>query len=269
MSSALALALAARAGTRLVLTEHVGHVAYAQPALDRIQALAIGSLWTRVGAARPGSRGAQREGALGDGRPRRRGPVVTIANGVDTAAYRPPEPGEREALRAALGWDERPRVLFVGRLVAKKGIDLAIGAAQRAAGAFELVVAGPGRAPEVLPASVRVLGAQPPARVAELYRAADALVLPSHGEGFPIVGAGGDGERDRRSWSSTIRPTSPTSRVRAPAPAACRPSRARSPARCASCSPIPPPALPLASTPASRSRGPRPADAHEALYRSL
>jgi len=187
MSSALALALAARAGTRRVLTEHVGHVAYAQPALDRIQALAIGSL------GRASVRRAQavvvlnekvRSEMAGLGA---RGPVVTIANGVDTAAYRPPEPGEREALRAALGWDERPRVLFVGRLVAKKGIDLAIGAAQRAAGAFELVVAGPGRAPEVLPASVRVLGAQPPARVAELYRAADALVLPSHGEGFPIV----------------------------------------------------------------------------------
>jgi D-inositol-3-phosphate glycosyltransferase len=112
---------------------------------------------------------------------------VTISNGVDTTAYRPPDPGEREALRTALGWDERPRALFVGRLVAKKGIDLAIGAARHADGAFELAIAGPGRPPAGLPDSVSVLGPQPPERVAGLYRAADALVLPSHGEGFPVV----------------------------------------------------------------------------------
>jgi len=187
MSSALAVVLAARAGRRRVLTEHVGHVEYTNPVLDRVQALAIASL------GRAAVRRAQavvvlndkvrdEMRALGPG-----GPVVRIVNGVDADAYRPPRPGERERLRAALGWDERPRALFVGRLVAKKGIDLALAAAAHAAGGFELIVAGPGRPPAALPESVRVIGPQAPARVAELYRAADALVLPSRGEGFPIT----------------------------------------------------------------------------------
>jgi glycosyltransferase involved in cell wall biosynthesis len=34
---------------------------------------------------------------------------------------------------------------------------------------------------------VRWLGAQPRERVAELYRAADAFLLPSAGEGFPLT----------------------------------------------------------------------------------
>src|SRR5205814_5728233 len=78
-----------------------------------------------------------------------------------------------------------PRVLFVGRLVAKKGVDVAVHAARAAGGAFELAVAGPGT---LAPAPhVEALGALPRERVAELYRAADAFLLPSRGEGFPLT----------------------------------------------------------------------------------
>jgi glycosyltransferase involved in cell wall biosynthesis len=186
MSSAVAMAMARRR-PRLarVLTEHVGHVPYDAAVLDRGEAAVIATL---------GRATARAADALVWFNDKVRGELARLApgtrlerieNGVDTDRYRPPEEGERERLRAELGWDERPRVLFVGRLVAKKGLPVALDAA--AAGDFELVVAGPGRLPPDVPQNVTAMGALAPERVAELYRAADAFLLPSRGEGFPLT----------------------------------------------------------------------------------
>lgn len=181
-----ALPYARRLGGRArVLTEHVGHVHYESPVLDAVQRAAFaaaGRLAVRAAGAVVvlNDKVEAEMRALAGGRP-----VLRSLNGIDTDAYRPPGPGERAALRERLGWDDRPRVLFVGRLVAKKGVDVAIATARAAGGEFELVLAGPGDVGA--PAGVRVLGAKPPAEIAELYRAADAFLLPSRGEGFPVT----------------------------------------------------------------------------------
>jgi D-inositol-3-phosphate glycosyltransferase len=191
MSSVLALLWARarhrRGGPALVLTEHVGHVPYESPLLDRVEGMAISSVGRMAVRAADAvvvlnrKVGAEIE-ALGP-----REPVVVLPNGVDTTLFRPPLDGEREALRREFGWDDTPRVLFVGRLVAKKGIDAALAATAAAEGSFRLVVAGPGPLqPQGVP-GVDVLGPIPSERVAELYRAADALLLPSRGEGFPVA----------------------------------------------------------------------------------
>jgi D-inositol-3-phosphate glycosyltransferase len=121
--AALVRASALGAGSPLrVLTEHVGHVPYDSRLLDRSEALAIGTLGRLcartaealvycnddVGALL----GRFAPGAL----------LRRIPNGVDTRVFRPPKPQEKAHLRSELGWDERPRALFVGRLVEKKGV---------------------------------------------------------------------------------------------------------------------------------------------------
>jgi len=189
MSSVLALLLARRRrpGAVRVLTEHVGHVPYGSRVLDRAEAAAIATLGRAAARAAQGlvtmnPAVAERLRSLAPGRP-----VELIPNGVDATAFRPAEPQARAALRARLGWDDRPRVLFVGRLVAKKGVDVAVAAATRAQDAYRLVVVGPGRLASPPPPNVDLLGPLAPDRVAELLQAADAFVLPSRGEGFPVT----------------------------------------------------------------------------------
>ena len=190
MPTLVGLPLARRANSApvRVLTEHVGHVPYESKALDTVEAAAIktlGRACLRAAEAivvNNGRVAAELERLV----PGRR--LDHIANGVDTQNFRPPTEDERGALRSELGWsDGLPRVLFVGRPVPKKGIDLALAAAEAGTGRFELALVGP-KEDEVPPTPwVNVLGPQPRDRLRELYRAADALLLPSQGEGFPMT----------------------------------------------------------------------------------
>jgi glycosyltransferase involved in cell wall biosynthesis len=186
--AALGLARVARAGQcpARVLTEQPGHVHYERRALDDLQRFAILTLGRLSLKAAQTTVVVNRRVEDEIHRIDRTARTVLIRNGIDMAVYRPPHQDERLRLRSALGWDERPRALFVGRLVARKGLTVALDAARAGAGAFELVVAGPGQPPKGTGRDVRFLGPQSPLRVAELYRAADVLLLPSHGEGFPV-----------------------------------------------------------------------------------
>ena len=112
--------------------------------------------------------------------------VPMIPNGVDPALYRPATRSESHAIRTELAWDERPRLLFVGRVGRHKGADLAIEVAAAVAGEAELVLVGPGD-PGPLPENATALGAMLPADVGRLYQAADCLLVPSRAEGFPLV----------------------------------------------------------------------------------
>ena len=170
-----------------VLTEHVGHVSYEPKALDRVEALAIStmgrlSLRSAEAVIVYNERVARELARLV---PERR--IEFIGNGVDTDRFRPADKDERAALRAKLGWtDGVPRVLFAGRLVAKKGIELALSVADAAGGELELILAGPGEPPRTPGPNVRLLGPQTRRQLEDLYRAADAFLVPSRGEGFPL-----------------------------------------------------------------------------------
>jgi len=99
---------------------------------------------------------------------------------------------DRDTLRGRLGFDG-PTVVFAGRLTAQKALDAALESLARVPG-VDFGVAGDGpeephlrdRAAALgLDGRARFVGAQPRERVLELFRAADASLLPSAWENFP------------------------------------------------------------------------------------
>jgi glycosyltransferase involved in cell wall biosynthesis len=115
---------------------------------------------------------------------------VLLFNGVDTGIFFPAaDESGKAVLRERLDLpSERRVVLFVGRFVEKKGIPLLGIMARRAP---EILWAFAGEGPlnphEWGLANVKVYSHLRQDMLADLYRASDVLVLPSTGEGFPLV----------------------------------------------------------------------------------
>ena len=189
MTSVATFLAVRRAKKPLVVIQHIGAVPYRSVFLRGLMALAN----TVVGA--PVLQGADRVVFISEfvrdffAKLRFRSPPRLIFNGVDTEIFRPAASGEKLAARERLGLvGERPVALFVGRFVEKKGVHLLRLAAETRrditwafAGWGVLDPAGWG-----LP-NVRVFSDLSGASLAELYRASDVFVLPSQGEGFPLV----------------------------------------------------------------------------------
>jgi len=257
MPCGVGLALARRMGRGRVLTEHVGHVPYASAVLDRAEATALASLGRATARQAQvlttvNEKVAAELRALAPSRP-----VEVIANGVDTTAYRPAaDPAERAALRADLGWDDTPRVLFVGRLVAKKGVDAALAAAD--AGGAPSSSSSPGRAPR--PQRSR---ATPPSWGRWPPPGSPSSCAPPTPSCSPR-GARASRSPHRRRWrpgcpwcSPKIPPTRRTSRAPGPACGSCGRSPRRWPRPSGSCSTPRMPVHRRRSTPAAASPGRR------------
>jgi glycosyltransferase involved in cell wall biosynthesis len=127
--------------------------------------------------------------------------VHVLTNGIDAGAF---QVLDRAGARRELGLPESGKeVLFVGRLLPVKGIDVLMGAflAMRARNPAlfartQLLIAGEGPkrswvvrriADEGLSGSVKLLGHVGREQVARLMSAADLLALPSRNEGCPNV----------------------------------------------------------------------------------
>jgi D-inositol-3-phosphate glycosyltransferase len=126
--------------------------------------------------------------------------IELVPPGVDHAFF---SPGDRAGARAALGLDDRPTLLFVGRIQPLKGLTVAIRALAQLRGADSrlLVVGGPSGSDGPaemrrvlalvdeldLGDRVRFVDPQEHHRLSTYYRASDVVVVPSRSESFGLV----------------------------------------------------------------------------------
>jgi D-inositol-3-phosphate glycosyltransferase len=128
--------------------------------------------------------------------------IATIPCGVDTDLF---SPGDRADARRQLGLDDRPLLLWVGRIAPIKGLDTLLGAVARLRDGghdIQLLIVG-GDADEPtdghetslrqrierlrLEDTVRLVGPQPQSVLPTYYSASDVTVLPSYYESFGMV----------------------------------------------------------------------------------
>jgi len=182
--------LAAKASrTPLAVIQHIGAVPYRNPVLRGVMALA-----NRL-VARPILGRASQVVFISQfvrdffGSVTFRRPPLLIFNGVDTEVFRPASGDERQTARRRFGFAPEQQVaLFVGRFVEKKGVArLRRTAKQRPDITFAFAGWGLIDPAAWGLANVRVFSDLAGAGLAELYRASDVFVLPSQGEGFPLV----------------------------------------------------------------------------------
>lgn len=115
---------------------------------------------------------------------------ITIFNGVDSDTFRPCNANETKAdIRRTFGLPPNvPVILFVGRFVEKKGLAI-LRYAVNLAPNYTWVFAGWGPLDprKWNAANVHVFSDLHGSALADLYRSVDVFVLPSTGEGFPLV----------------------------------------------------------------------------------
>jgi glycosyltransferase involved in cell wall biosynthesis len=184
--------IAARRQRRpVLLTQHIAKVPYTNPLIRGLQSAAYASLGKAV-LSKADQVAFESEEVYRWFEPRvhfYKSPVV-IESGVDTELFKPASDAERKEFRRRLGVsDQQPLLLFAGRFVEKKGIKLIRPVIETHPEWSWLFIGRPG---DVDPQSwrlpnMRVIEPLGHAELRNHYVAADLLVLPSLGEGFPVV----------------------------------------------------------------------------------
>lgn len=192
LSSAMAVLLARRHGKPVVVSQNIGFVHYRFPPLNWIERAAYTTLGagvlrhaSHVVLATPTAAGYVAE-LCGDTLSQ----TSTFPVGIDTSRFRPASAAERHASRAQLGLPpEGSLVLFAGRLVEKKGLQIVLDVCRRLP-AVHFVVVGDGPLRDRMmdrPANLTWHEAVALEQMTTYYQAANCVLLPSHGEGLPLV----------------------------------------------------------------------------------
>jgi glycosyltransferase involved in cell wall biosynthesis len=186
----LAARLARRARKPVVVTQHIGAVPYRNPLLRGLLQVANHTVARRaLTAADACVFISPRVREYFARFVRFRIPPLDLPNGVDTEFFHPATEEERRNLRQRLRWPaDKPVFVFAGRFVEKKGL-LVLREVARQLPDCEFVFAGWG---PLDPrgwglANVRCPGSLSADELRGYYQAADLLLLPSVGEGFPLV----------------------------------------------------------------------------------
>ena len=190
MGNIMAALLAKLLNKPLILTQHIGFFPYKSIFLRTVQAIANRTVTRLIMAL-------SREVVFIS-------PVVEqyfrtlwhwqstahiIPNGVDTELFYPPSATLREQAKNALGLSAtKPVWLFAGRFVEKKGLPILRQMAESTPDADWIFVGhGPLDPKAWNLANVKVFSGLSKESLRSCYWAADLLVLPSVGEGFPLV----------------------------------------------------------------------------------
>jgi alpha-maltose-1-phosphate synthase len=188
-TSIIGALLAKASGRPVILIQHIADIGFRSRVLRGLMRLA------NVLVTRPMIALANHRVFISDhvrrklmSEPARRNSML-LYNGVDTSIFFPKTHASRALIRSRYGIMTDGRMLiFVGRFVEKKGLAILRAVAARRPDLHFLLI---GRGP-ISPGNwglpnVLVMGTQSQQTIAELYRAADLLLLPSVGEGFPLV----------------------------------------------------------------------------------
>ncbi|HJT31756.1 MAG TPA: glycosyltransferase family 4 protein [Pirellulales bacterium] len=189
LGNVVAYLAAQRLGKPVVVTQHVGEIPYRSPLLRCLLWAANHTLARHVlgHCTQTIFIAEQVRRFFSEFVSFRQSPLF-VPNGVDLDRFQPADDRERRRLRRALGLSERPALLFVGRFVEKKGLVVLRELAARFAQCDWLFIGwGPCDPAEWGQPNVRAIGRVGHDRLTEFYQAADLLVLPSTGEGFPLV----------------------------------------------------------------------------------
>lgn len=181
-----ALVLARLLHRPAVLTEHAGFVSYSNPFFNFTQSIAAHTLGrlslNLANAIIVPDTIVQQILEEKFGVPTHK--IRRIPLGVDTTLFHPVKESQKRALRQELGWDDRPKVLFVGNYVARKRIPLLL---ETLSEQFDLVLCGEGYETLSLPSGIILYPPLEHEHLVRLYQAADLFVVPSSVETFAIV----------------------------------------------------------------------------------
>ena len=190
LSNIFAFLFAQFRGVPTIIVQHIGFVPYSSPVLNAAMRVANATV------TRPMLSRATQVVFISEttrnffGQLHFRRPPEIVFNGVDTDMYH--RLGTEETMAALRREydlpEDRPVILFVGRFVEKKGIR-AMKRMVELRPDWTWVFAGWGPLDPVSwnAANVRIFSNLRGPSMAAAYRASDLLVLPSTGEGFPLV----------------------------------------------------------------------------------
>lgn len=185
-SSVLAASFAKLRRRPLFITQHVGIVEHNTTAVRLVQRIIYSSVgrlvfhWaTTITVYNPIVESLLREHGVPDDK------VTLTYNGIDTRHFCP---GDRETIRITRRRyglaPEVPVVLFVGRLVPKKGFQKLL---EAHGPGYEIVFVGPGRIPDHVPHGVKFIGPVSRNELRHLYQASNIFACPAVGEMLTLV----------------------------------------------------------------------------------
>jgi len=190
LGNMVAFRAARKANKPIIITQHIAPIPYRNPILRGLMRLADRLITTRM------LKQANEVAFVSDrvaedyyARVTFTQPIKVIPNGVDIRIFHPAISENRRFLRQQFALkNEQPVLLFVGRFVEKKGLEVIRRlAALLPEWRFWMAGSGPINPNKWLLPNVHVMSNRKGQSLADLYQAADLLIIPSYGEGFPLV----------------------------------------------------------------------------------